>query len=189
MKTCAFAGHSFHGMGYLPGHGRFLLIQEMLELLIERLIQQKGVTHFISGMAQGVDMEAARIVLQLKEQYPQITLECVLPYPGHASLWQADLADQHFAIVRDCDKKTVIRQARSAECWKPWNRYIVDHADILLAVWDGKPKEEQRLTYIAGFRNDDPNGTADRVQYAREAGKPVWIMRPHRAEVQMEPAE
>ena len=33
-----------------------------------------------SGMAQGVDMYAAEIVLELKKQYPQITLECAIPY-------------------------------------------------------------------------------------------------------------
>ena len=35
-----------------------------------------------SGMAQGVDMYAAEIVLELKEKYPQITLECAIPYEG-----------------------------------------------------------------------------------------------------------
>ena len=49
-------------------------------MLIVRMIEEEGVTHFISGMAQGVDLYAAEIVLELKEQYPQITLECAIPY-------------------------------------------------------------------------------------------------------------
>ena len=40
-------------------------------------------------------------------------------------------------------------------------------ADIVLAVWNGSP-----------------SGTGQTVWYARETGKPVWIVRPDTLEVQ-----
>ena len=44
---------------------------------------------------------------------------------------------------------------------------MVDHAEIVLAVWNGSP-----------------SGTGQTVWYARETGKPVWIIRPDTLEVQ-----
>ena len=45
---------------------------------IVALIENVGVTHFITGMALGVDIYAAEIVLDLKSKYPHITLELSL---------------------------------------------------------------------------------------------------------------
>ena len=66
MKTCAFTGHRPKGLGYSESDER------CIHLLIVRMIEEEGVTHFISGMAQGVDLYAAEIVLELKEQYPRL---------------------------------------------------------------------------------------------------------------------
>ena len=82
METCAFTGHRPKGLGYPESDGRCTALKEKLRSLIVKLIEEEGVTHFISGMAQGVDMYAAEIVLELKEKYPQITLECAIPYEG-----------------------------------------------------------------------------------------------------------
>ena len=46
---------------------------------MEKQIEEHSVNHFISGMAIGVDMYAAEIVLDLKAKYPQITLEAAVP--------------------------------------------------------------------------------------------------------------
>ena len=82
MKTCAFTGHRPKGLGYPESAGRCAALKEKLRSLIIRMMEEEGVTHFISGMAQGVDMYAAEIVLELKKQHPQITLECAIPYEG-----------------------------------------------------------------------------------------------------------
>ena len=49
---------------------------------------------------------------------------------------------------------------------KKRNRYMVDQADVLLAVWDGTP-----------------SGTGSTVQYAKTQGKAVWILAPYSLEV------
>ena len=89
MKTCAFTGHRPKGLGYPESDGRCAALKEKLRSLIVKLMEEEGVTHFISGMAQGVDMYAAEIVLELKKQHPQITLECAIPYERHGVLVRA----------------------------------------------------------------------------------------------------
>ena len=96
MKTCAFTGHRPKGLGYPESDGRCAALKEKLRTLIIRMMEEEGVTHFISGMAQGVDMYAAEIVLELKEKYPQITLECAIPYERQAVRWPEALRNRYF---------------------------------------------------------------------------------------------
>ena len=149
MKTCAFTGHRPKGLGYPESDGRCAALKEKLRSLIVKLMEEEGVTHFISGMALGVDMYAAEIVLELKKQYPQITL------------------DRYFSIAEQCDQETMLQRQYTPDCLRKRNRYMVDHADIVLAVWNGSP-----------------SGTGQTVWYAGETGKPVWILRPDTLEVQ-----
>ena len=99
MKTCAFTGHRPKGLGYPESDERCTALKEELRSLIIRMIEEEGVTHFISGMAQGVDMYAAEIVLELKKQYPQITLECAIPYERQAVRWPEALRNRYFSIA------------------------------------------------------------------------------------------
>ena len=99
MKTCAFTGHRPKGLGYLESDERCAALKEKLRSLIIRMIEEEGVTHFISGMAQGVDMYAAEIVLELKEKHPQITLECAIPYERQAVRWPEALWKRNQYLV------------------------------------------------------------------------------------------
>ena len=61
----------------------------------------------------------------------------------------------------------MLQRQYTPDCLRKWNRYMVDHAEIVLAVWNGSP-----------------SGTSQTVWYARETGKPVWIIWPDTLEVQ-----
>ena len=110
MKTCAFTGHRPKGLGYPESDGRCAALKEKLRSLIIRMMEEEGVTHFISGMAQGVDMYAAENVLELKKQYPQITLECAIPYERQAVRWPEALRNRYFSIAERCDKETMLQR-------------------------------------------------------------------------------
>ena len=110
MKICAFTGHRPKGLGYPESAGRCAALKEKLRSLIIRMIEEEGVTHFISGMAQGVDMYAAEIVLELKKHYPQITLECAIPYERQAVRWPEALRNRYFSIAERCDKETMLQR-------------------------------------------------------------------------------
>lgn len=47
-----------------------------------------GATHFRTGGALGFDTMAAQTVLELRERYPAIRLELILPCPEQADHWQ-----------------------------------------------------------------------------------------------------
>lgn len=80
-KVCCFTGHRPQKLpfGFNESDERCVLLKQKIREKVEYLIIKQGVTHFIVGMALGVDIYSAEIVLALKEKYPQITLECAIP--------------------------------------------------------------------------------------------------------------
>ena len=89
MNTCAFTGHRPQKLKFLnkPDDERFIKLKARLGEAVETVINNYGVKNFLTGMALGVDMLAAELVLELKESNPQITLECVRPCENQNEKW------------------------------------------------------------------------------------------------------
>lgn len=162
-KVCCFTGHRPQSLpfGFNEQDERCVKLKRLLREEIERQITEEGVTHFISGMAIGVDMYAAEIVLELKAKYPQITLESAIPCETQAVKWSSALRERYYLIASKCDKETMIQRHYTADCMHKRNRYMVDTSDTVIAVWDGRP-----------------GGTGKTVAYAESKGKTVVIINP-----------
>ena len=120
-------------------------------------------------MALGIDTYAAEIVLDLKSQFPFITLECALPCETQAAKWSERYRNRYFGIVAQCDKETLLQTHYTPDCMQKRNRYMVERADLVLAVWDGSP-----------------SGTGMTVTYAHSLGKAVWTLDPNTFSVAVE---
>ena len=53
-------------------------------------LMEQGYRHFITGMADGVDVDFAIAVLYFKNKFAGVTLEAALPYPRNAYQTNAD---------------------------------------------------------------------------------------------------
>lgn len=162
-KVCAFTGHRLQHLpfGSNEQDERCQKLKAELGKAIEKVITEQGVTHFISGMALGVDTFAAEAVLHLKEKYPEITLECAIPCETQAVKWNEQQRDRYFGIVERCDKETMLQTHYTPDCMEKRNRYMVNACDVVIAVWDGRP-----------------SGTGKTVQYAKEQGKEIIVIDP-----------
>ena len=96
-----------------------------------------------------------------KSNYEGITLESAIPCESQAEKWTEEQRDRYFDIASKCDKETLIQHHYTPDCMHKRNRYMVDQADFIIAVWDGRP-----------------SGTGKTVQYAQRQGKPVTIINP-----------
>ena len=83
-KCCCFTGHRPHKLGISEKKAKELLSDAVDDMI------KKGYTVFISGMAQGIDMWAAEIVLEKRKSNPQIFLVCASAYKGMETKWQID---------------------------------------------------------------------------------------------------
>ena len=164
MKTCAFTGHRPQHLpfGMNENDERCTDLKETLKEQIINLIEKEDVTHFITGMALGIDLYAAEIVLDLKARYPNITLESAIPCETQAVKWSMAQRERYYDIAAQCDKETMLQSHYSPDCMDKRNCYMVDHADFIIAVWDGRP-----------------SGTGKTVTYARSKnGKSIIVIDP-----------
>lgn len=170
MKICAFTGHRPQGLPFRfnEADNRCIGLKRELREQIIRLIKEEGVTFFITGMAQGVDIYAAEIVLELKSMYPDIKLECAIPFETHSSKWPDEIRKRYWNIVNKCDKKTVLQILHTPDCMQKRNCYMVDHADVILAVWNGRRR----------------SGTGNTINYAVQKKKLIYRINPETMSVE-----
>ena len=170
--VCCFTGHRPMKLpfGLDESHPKCNQLKSILRAEIERLITEHRVCRFITGMALGIDQICAEIVLDLKKEYPQIMLECAIPYEGQAIQWSVEQRERYFGILEKCDEETMLQTRYTKDCMQKRNRYMVDHSNHVLAVWDGS------------FRS----GSGQTVRYAQKMGKIITIIRPDTLEITRE---
>ena len=167
MKTCCFTGHRPQKLGYGENSIQCDELKNRLEEPIIELIEKEGVTHFISGVALGVDTYAANIVLKLKSNYPMITLECAIPCETQAVKWNERDRDIYYDLLSKSDKETLLQQKYTSDCMQKRNEYMVDNSNYVIAVWNGKP-----------------SGTGNTVKYAMKNNKMVLLVDPQTLEIE-----
>lgn len=163
VKTCCFTGHRPQTLGFGEKTKKCDNLKEQIRTEIVKLIENEGVRHFISGMAVGVDTYAAKIVLELKKSYPDVTLECAIPCENQAEKWHEPERNTYFDIIEHCDKETLLQKQYTPDCMQKRNEYMVDHSDFVIAVWNGKP-----------------SGTGNTVNYAKLKNKRIVIINANR---------
>lgn len=162
-KTCCFTGHrpQYLPFWYSENSIDCLKIKNILKKTIVQLIKKNEVNHFISGMALGIDQYAAEIVLELKKQYPQITLECAMPCETQAIKWTEEQRDRYFSIIKRCDKETLLQKQYTSDCMQKRNEYMVKNSAFIIAVGNRKP-----------------SGTYETIKHAKLLGKYIIIIDP-----------
>jgi uncharacterized phage-like protein YoqJ len=107
----------------------------------------------ITGMALGWDTALAEAAIKLHIPYI-----AAIPFVGQESRWQPAQQDHYFDLLAAAEDVVVVCEGDYA----PWkmqrrNEWMVDHSDLVLALWDRSP-----------------GGTANCIRYAEERGK-TWL--------------
>ena len=161
--VCAFTGHrpkSFPWK-YDEKARDCVQLKEVLAVQIKQLAEQ-GVTTWLTGMAQGVDLWAAEIVLDLKKKNPALRLHCILPCEGQERKWLASEQERYRSILRQAGEVIYVNREYTSDCMLARNRYLVEHSFVLLAVYNGSCR----------------SGTGMTVRYAQKQGREVIIIDP-----------
>ena len=88
---------------------------------------QEGFRHFLCGMALGCDLYFCECVLRLRQMHPDVTVEAAIPCRRYQQLVEA------------CDFETLVSRQYTPSCMQRRDRYMVDHASLLIAAFDGSP--------------------------------------------------
>ena len=127
-----------------------------LETAIRQAIAD-GSNVFISGMARGVDIWAAEIVLRLQKEGANVKLICASPYEGFERGWSAEWQRRYNVILAAADLVRFICPGYSRACFQIRNEWMVDHSALVIAVFNGQP-----------------SGTKNTIDYAKRKSVPCW---------------
>ena len=166
-KSCAFTGHRPKKLpwGYDETAVECIRLKETLAEQIAALAET-GYTDFLSGMAEGTDTWAALAVLSLRGKKPALKLHCVLPCRDQSEKWSITARELYNQVLKQANSIVYITESYSPGCMLKRNRYLVDHADILLAVYNGERQ----------------GGTAATVRYAQKLGRRILLIDPYGGE-------
>lgn len=125
---------------------------ERLWMLAYDFLEHHRPTKVISGMALGWDTALADAATDL-----DIPLIAAVPFLGQESKWPVDSRRKYLGILDAADDVVYVCEPGYA-AWKMQkrNEWMVYHADLVLALWNGTD-----------------GGTANCVRYANKVGKEV----------------
>ena len=126
---------------------------------LEKEIRQAvadGLNVFITGMARGVDIWAAQIVLMLRDEGYDVKLMCVCPYEGFELRWSQEWQKAYREILAAADFVKYVCEGYNRTCFQARNEWMVNHSARVIAVFNG-----------------EKSGTKNTIDYAMKVGVPV----------------
>ena len=154
LHRCCFTGHRPEKL-----HRTESEIKLDLEFEIHRAIDD-NLNVFISGMSRGIDIIAAEIVLQLKEDGYPVRLICAIPYPGFEKSWGKSWQARYHTVITKADLVRYTCSCYNKECFQIRNEWLVNHSARVIAVF-----------------NEQPSGTKNTIDYALQQSVPVIRIR------------
>lgn len=130
-------------------------IKKALRPIIAKSIEE-GYTTYITGMARGVDMWAAEIVLAEKKKNPDIHLICASPHEGFEKRWDDTEKQRYRDILSQADIVKYISEHASRSCYQIRNEWMVDRSARVIAAFNG-----------------EKGGTRNTILYAQRKGVEV----------------
>ena len=134
-KTCCFTGPRPKNFPWSGDREREAQVVAWLEGQIRAAIA-RGYRHFISGMAAGVDLIAAEIVVRLRGEMPEkgIALEAAVPFPEQSVRWKQKTQAEYFRLLALCDRVSVVSEHFSVAAYRERDRYMVDASSLVIGV-------------------------------------------------------
>lgn len=156
-NTICLTRHRPKGLpwGYNENSNSCLKFKEDLEHLLRTFIIV-GYKKFLIGMAEGVDMISAEILLNLKKEFSNIEIIAVIPCRNQEIKWSLEQQNRYKRIIDNCDNALYLNDEYTPSCMNDRNLFMVQSSSCVLAVYNGKP-----------------SGTRNTIKYAVENGNTI----------------
>lgn len=142
------------GTGHRPNKlgGYSQEVQDKLIKVLSIEIEKIKPNQIISGMALGYDIALAKVALNYN-----IPLIAAVPFLEQEKLWPLKSQAEYFYLLSKA-KDIIYTADIGYAAWKMQirNEWMVDHSDLVLALWDGSS-----------------GGTGNCIKYANKLSKPI----------------
>ena len=153
LHRCCFTGHRPEKLNTSEKE-----VKAALRKQIDQAVHD-GFKVFITGMARGVDLWAAQIVLDLRKRNKEIKLICAIPHDGFEARWSPSWQELYRYILAEADLTRVISKGYHTGVYQVRNEWMVNHSTRVIAVFTGQP-----------------SGTKNTIDYAYRQGVPVVLI-------------
>lgn len=150
LHRCCFTGHRPE---------KLIRCEKEIKKDLEKEIRQAiadGQNVFIVGMARGVDLWAAEIVLKLRKKNTDIKLICAIPHEGFENQWSTEWVFLYRYVKENADLVHFVRKNFQFGVYQIRNEWMVNHVAKVIAVFNG-----------------ETGGTKNTIAYAKRTGVPV----------------
>ena len=153
LHRCCFTGHRPEKLNTSE--------KEVKAALREQIDQavHDGLTVFITGMARGVDLWAAEIVLEQRKRNDAIKLICAIPHEGFEIRWSTEWRQLYHYVRGHADLVRIIGTRYYSGVYQIRNEWMVNHSARVIAVFNGQP-----------------SGTKNTIDYAYRQKVPVVLI-------------
>jgi uncharacterized phage-like protein YoqJ len=147
VQRLVISGYKAHELGVFDKkHPGIAYIKKAITKKLLPLIEE-GLEWVIVTGQQGVELWAAEVVLQLKEQeYPQLKLAILTPFLEQEMSWKEDKQEHYRSILERADFVDSITKKTYQGPWqfRLKNEFLLDHSDGMLLIYEeekeGTPK-------------------------------------------------
>ncbi|MBN1776710.1 MAG: DUF1273 family protein [Clostridiales bacterium] len=130
---------------------------------LSALAQEHAQRVMLSSLAAGADQLCAGIGLDLGYQ-----LIVLLPFAGFRDGFTGDGLMKFDSLLNSAKQTIIVSTNQNADvAYLEAGKYVADHCDVLLAVWDGEAQTSQC-------------GTQAVIEYAKKINRKVTIIKPDR---------
>ncbi len=133
-----------------------------LKLILLNMInfwRVEKITSFVVALDAGIGLYAAELISGLREEDPEISLTCIVPWEEQATKWPPDLRERYFKVQAKCTDVETISSPWTATCEEEAKLRAVDLTERVFAA---TAAEEDPLLEVA-------------LHYARRTDKNVLI--------------
>ena len=144
------------------GHRNIKEKAELKKALIKQLVKliDEGTTDFYAGGAVGWDMLCEKTVIELREKYPYIKLQLVLPCPAEeqTAKWNENDKREFMDLLSAADTVEICSEHYYDGCMKVRNQRLVELSDVCVCYYNESNKR---------------SGTGQTVRMAERQGKEI----------------
>ena len=147
LKRVCFTGHRPEKLNINEKE-----VKKKLRDAIRKSVEE-GYTTFISGMARGVDMWAAEIVIEERKKNDEIKLICAPPFEGFEKSWSFVEKCRYSSILKRSDYIKYVCEHYSSQCFQIRNVWMVDHSSRVIAAYNGESGGTRNTIKYATSKN------------------------------------
>jgi hypothetical protein len=130
------------------------------DTICTELRRPENVKQAMSSLAAGTDQIFAKAAISLG-----IPVVAVIPLEGYQRFFRGSALSIYQQLLDECETVQLTWKGDPERAFFEAGKFIVDHCDLLFAVWDGE-------------KSEGLGGTADVVEYAEQRNRPVCHIDP-----------